>query len=168
LIKEIKENRFREDLFYRLNVFRIKIPPLRERKEDIYELVPFFIHQISFSLNKKVAKITDGYYKILFNYDWPGNIRELKNAVHYSLATLNGEILSEEHLAGFFGQSFIESKIEEQKGSLLDRESPKKLSELEKIAIQESLHIAKGNKTKASKILGISRASIYRKLKNIK
>jgi transcriptional regulator with AAA-type ATPase domain len=87
-----------------LNVFRIKLPPLRERKQEIYELVSVFVQQISSLLNKKVNKISDEYYKVLMNYDWPGNIRELKNAVQYSIATLDGSVLLETHLRGFFSQ----------------------------------------------------------------
>lgn len=166
LAKEIKENRFREDLFYRLNVFRIKLPPLRERKQEIYELVPIFVQQISSLLNKRVEKVSNEYYKILVDYDWPGNIRELRNAVQYSIATLDGPILLEKHLAGFFNQVSQQIKKEERLWPI-NTPFPSKLSDLEKIAIQNSLLLAKGNKMKAAKLLGIGRATLHRKLKNI-
>ncbi len=166
LAKEIKENRFREDLFYRLNVFRIKLPPLRERKQEIYELVPIFVQQISSLLNKRVEKISSEYYDLLMNYSWPGNIRELRNAVQYSIATLDGPILLEKHLAGFFNQVSQQIKKQERLWPI-NTPFPSKLSDLEKIAIQNSLLLAKGNKMKAAKLLGIGRATLHRKLKNI-
>ncbi len=166
LIKEIKENRFREDLFYRLNVFRIKLPPIRERKEEIYELVPFFVQQISPLLNKRVTKISDGYYKTLNEYDWPGNIRELRNAVQYSIAILDGPILSEKHLAGFFTQTSRQTTTDKMT-RMPSVSFSTALSDLERNAIQKVLLMTKGNKLNASKLLGISRATLYRKLKNI-
>jgi PAS domain S-box-containing protein len=166
LEKEIKENRFREDLFYRLNVFRIKLPPLRERKQEIYELIPVFVQQISSFLDKKVERISEDYYETLMNYDWPGNIRELKNAVQYSMATLNGPILLEKHLAGFFNQVSQQIKQGERLWPI-NTPFPSRLADLEKIAIQNSLLLAKGNKMKAAKSLGIGRATLHRKLKNL-
>jgi PAS domain S-box-containing protein len=166
LTKEIEENRFREDLFYRLNVFRIKLPPLRERKEEIYELVPVFVQQFSSFLNKRVEKISDEYYDLLMNYSWPGNIRELRNAIQYSMATLDGPVLLEKHLTGFFNQIPQQVKREEMlwvKSTLL----PSRLSDLEKIAIQKSLLLTKGNKLKAAKLLGIGRATLHRKLREM-
>jgi len=164
LLREIQENRFREDLFYRLSVFRIELPPLRERKKEIYQLVPFFVHQFASPLNKIVENISEGYYEILLNYDWPGNIRELKNAVQYSIAILDEPILSEKHLIGFFTQ--IQQNNNKKQEKQTDDNSIKQLSELEKNVIQEALLVTKGNKSNAAKLLGISRATIHRKLKN--
>jgi len=166
LAKEIKENRFREDLFYRLNVFRIKLPPLRERKEEIYELVPTFVQQFSSFLNKRVERISDEYYEFLMNYSWPGNIRELRNAVQYSMATLDGPVLSEKYLTGFFSQIPRQTKREEIPG-VKSTPLPSRLSDLEKMAIQKSLLLTKGNKLKAAKLLGIGRATLHRKLKEM-
>jgi len=166
LEREIKENRFREDLFYRLNVFRIKIPPLRERKQEIYELVPVFVQQISSLLNKRVEKISEGYYDALMSYNWPGNIRELKNAIQYSIATLEDSILLERHLPNIFTHVSQQGKKEEMLW-LKNSSFPSKLSDLEKVAIQNSLILAKGNKLKAAKLLGISRATLHRKLRGL-
>jgi DNA-binding NtrC family response regulator len=166
LIRETKENRFREDLFYRLNVFRIKLPPLRERKEEIYELVPFFVQQISPLLNKRVTKISDGYYTALNEYDWPGNIRELRNAVQYSIAILDGTTLSKKHIVGFFAQTSRQTTPNTMAG-MPNLSFPTALSDLEKNAIQKTLLMTKGNKLKASKLLGISRATLHRKLRDI-
>lgn len=98
LAAEIQRGRFREDLFYRMNVFRIQLPPLRDRKEDIADLVVFFVQQFSAPFNKTVEKISPGYLASLINYPWPGNVREWRNAVEYSIAILDGKILLEEHL----------------------------------------------------------------------
>jgi two-component system response regulator FlrC len=166
LEKEIRENRFREDLFYRLNVFRVKLPPLRERKQEIYEFVSVFVQQISSLLNKKVDRISEEYYRVLMDYDWPGNIRELKNAVQYSIATLDGPVLLGQHLSGFFTQVSEREKA----GEMIYKEIPtlpSRLIDLEKIAIQKSILLAKGNKSKAAKLMGISRATLYRKLRNL-
>ena len=164
LAKEIKENRFREDLFYRLNVFRIKLPPLRERKEEIYELVPVFVQQFSSFLNKRVEKISDEYYDFLMNYSWPGNIRELRNAVQYSMATLDSPVLLERHVTGFFNH--ISREIKKEYPDWMGGDfSTARISDVEKIAIQHALLIAKGNKLKAAKLLGIGRATLYRKIK---
>jgi len=163
LINEIKENRFREDLFYRLNVFRIKLPALRERKEEIYELVPFFVQQVSPLLNKRVTKISDEYYKTLIEYDWPGNIRELKNAVQYSVTTLDNLVLLAKHLTGFFDQ--ISRKTKKEYPDWVGGDLPTaKISDIEKNAIQNALLITKGNKAKAARLLGIGRATLYRKI----
>jgi transcriptional regulator with PAS, ATPase and Fis domain len=168
LEKEIKENRFREDLFYRLNVFRFKLPPLRERKQDIYELVPVFVQQISPLLNKRVEKISDEYYARLMNYDWPGNIRELRNAVQYSIATLDDSVLLRSHLTSFFPVSSAQIGVKREKPLSIGIDaSVFNLSDLEKITIQKSLLQTKGNKLKAAKLLGISRATFHRKLKNL-
>jgi len=167
LMKEVKENRFREDLFYRLNVFRIKIPPLRERMEEIYELVPFFIRQFGYLFNKNVQEVSDGYYQTLLGYNWPGNTRELRNAVQYSVAVLDGPILTEKDLAGFFAQ--IQSETSDQQfEEMADGNFIGKIPELEKNAIRKALRVTNGNKSKAAGILGISKATIHRKLKQMK
>jgi PAS domain S-box-containing protein len=166
LTKEIKENRFRRDLFYRLNVFRIILPPLRERKQEIFEYVPFFVHEMSLFLNKRVEKISDDYYEILLNYDWPGNIRELKNAVKFSLTILDSPILSKRHLIAFFNNISQEIK-EEYQYSFPGDCGIASITDLEKTAIQKALLITNGNRDKAAKILGIGRATIYRKLQKL-
>lgn len=169
LAQELKKNRFRSDLFYRLNVFRFVLPPLRERMEEIYDLVPHFVEQMSPLFNKKVRSISDDYYRILTGYGWPGNIRELKNAVKFSMAMLDGPILMERHILGFFTQGSTEAKETPTAGADLDLAalSTSTLSELERAAIQRSLAQAKGNKSQAAKLLGIGRATLHRKLKEL-
>jgi PAS domain S-box-containing protein len=161
--RELKENRFRKDLFYRLNVFWIKLPPLRDRKEEIYELVPAFIEHFSSVFRKTVGKISDDYYELLMSYDWPGNVRELRNAVQHSMVTLDTNCLLKKHLAVFFRQIWQHDK----KGILFPDEKPfpPRLDDLEKAAIQKVLAQTQGNKREAAKLLGIGRATLHRKLK---
>jgi len=164
LLKEIGANRFREDLYYRLNVFRIPLPPLRERKQDIRHLVPFFVRQFGPLFNKMVEKIAEDYYGCLLAYSWPGNIRELRNAVEYSIAVLDGPVLTEEHLLGFFRQPSVAVVDREEPGFSDDRPTALLLSELSDAAIRNALAAAGGHKTRAAKLLGIGRATLHRKL----
>jgi len=159
ITEEVRKGRFRRELFYRLNVFRITLPPLRERKEDIPVLVDFFVKQISFNLNKVVKTVAAGFYHKLMTYNWPGNIRELKNAVHHAVAIMEGEALNEEHLSSFF------KHIDQSKEFFSKHNFQRSLSEIEKEAIKTTLNFTRGNKRKAAKILGIGRATLHRKLK---
>lgn len=158
ITQEIKKGRFRRDLFYRLNIFRIKLPPLRERKEDIPYLIDYFAKQLSFTLNKAVKSISPGFYQRLMEYDWPGNIRELKNAVHQAMTIMDTEILDGSHLNSFFQQV---DKTEDLVSNTYNR----RLFEVEKEAIKRTLHFTRGNKRETAKILGIGRATLHRKLK---
>ncbi|HOG16390.1 MAG: Nif-specific regulatory protein [Syntrophaceae bacterium PtaU1.Bin231] len=167
LLKEIHANRFREDLYYRLNVFRIALPPLRERKQEIRHLVPFFVRQFGPLFNKTVERIQEDYYRCLMDYPWPGNIRELRNAVEYSIAVLNGPVLAAEHVLGFFRQPSADGN------DPADRTFPGGplpgllLSELGDAAIRNALSAADGHKTKAARMLGISRTTLHRRLKRM-
>lgn len=166
LTREVNENRFRGDLFFRLSVFRLILPPLRERKEDIYGLVKYFVSQLSAIFNKDVKSISEDYLRVLMNYHWPGNVRELKNAVKYSMAVMDGQVLLERHIAGFITQ--FQSRIEFQNSSTHPPETvgnSQRLSDFEMVAIKKALAIAQGNKSKAAKLLGIGRATLHRKLK---
>ena len=135
------------------------LPPLRERKEDIPALVDFFVKQISFTLNRVVKSVGAGFYHKLMTYDWPGNIRELKNAVHHAVAIMEGETLHEEHLSSFF------KHIDQGKELFSKDNFQRSLSEIEREAIKTTLNFTRGNKRKAAKILGIGRATLHRKLK---
>lgn len=166
LTREVNENRFRGDLFFRLSVFRLILPPLRERKEDIYSLARFFVSQMSPIFGKQVKNISEDYLKVLMNYHWPGNVRELKNAVKYSMAVMDGQVLMERHIAGFISQ--FQSRVEPANLSSKPPENlgnPQMLSDFETVAIRNALSMAQGNKSKAAKLLGIGRATLHRKLK---
>jgi DNA-binding NtrC family response regulator len=151
LKKEVEEGRFREDLFYRLNVFNIEVPPLRVRKEDIPLLIENFINKYNKILNKKVKGVSSKAMDLLLDYNFPGNIRELENIIERSMIMTKVEIISEA------GVSFINSKKQlEKKGTL---------KEVEKELIIKYLIQNKSNRTKTAESLGISRRSLQNKIK---
>ncbi len=155
-----RKNLFREDLFYRLKVFRIWVPPLRDRLDDIPELVECFLSEFTSKLNIPKPEISDDYLSTLMSYSWPGNVRELKNAVYYSLAHLSQErVLTSRHLEGFF------PRRESDRIFNSSNQEMKLLEVIEKHVIRETLKICGGNKKKAAQQLGISRATLYRKLR---
>lgn len=153
--EEVKKGRFREDLYYRLNVIPINIPPLRERTEDIPILIEHFINIISKRFNIKPKKLDNDALKILLNYDWPGNIRELENIIERILVLEKEEVI---------GSEIVRKYI---KNYALNNIETGKLSEIEKNTIIKTLEETKGNVIKASKKLGVHPSTIYRKLKKM-
>ena len=166
LKKAIKAGEFREDLFYRLNVVPILIPPLRERKEDIIPLVLSFIQEFNHELHRSFKGISEEAAEVLLEYDWPGNVRELKNVIERIMALNQSEDILLDHLP-----LEIKSRIGLTETKVL-RESVAKeefvtLNELEKKYIKQVLKFTGGNKSKAAKILGIHLTSLFRKLKSM-
>ena len=151
LEEEIKQGNFREDLYFRLNVFEITLPALRERKEDLKAIAKHFIDIFSHKLHLSAVQIDPDYYKILEKNDWKGNIRELRNAVERSLILMENNILDAESLPHYCEKTVPESD------SLSMRS-------LEKIHIQKVLQYTKGNKAEAARLLEIGIATLYRKL----
>ena len=157
----VKKGTFREDLFYRLNVVNIVLPPLRERKDDIPLLVDYLIEKMNQKLNKNIAGIAPSCMERLINYSWPGNVRELENIIEYAVNFCVGNRLIEEHclpveLKGGRLRGITESKITPEYISL---------EELEKQHIQGVLSALNGNKMQAARILGIDRGTLYNKIK---
>jgi transcriptional regulator with PAS, ATPase and Fis domain len=163
LLDLIQQNRFRQDLYYRLNVFRITIPALRERKEDIVDLTQRFVDEFAPIFEKHRPRLSSAYLQRLLDYDWPGNVRELRNAIQYSMARLVGGPLKVEHLEGFFPDN-------RHRRTALPKTTDDdfRLSKHEQQLIGDVLLRCKGNKTDTAKALGISRATLYRKLKDIR
>lgn len=151
LKKKAEDNNFRQDLYYRLNVFNIEVPPLRERKEDIPLLVEHFIHKYNKILNKKVEEISPQAMELLLNYDYPGNIRELENILERSMIMAKNDIMDETYFAFINKENFSEKK-----GTL---------KEVEKELIIKYLIQNKSNRTKTAELLGISRRSLQNKIK---
>ncbi|HEX5150023.1 MAG TPA: sigma-54 dependent transcriptional regulator [Parafilimonas sp.] len=151
LRKSIEEGDFREDLFYRLNVFTIQLPSLRERMEDIPALAEYFLHTTLIRENKQPLKISDDALKLLKNYSWKGNIRELRNVMERAVI-LADDIILPEHLP-----YEIQTQSENTSNNL-------SLSSVEKNHIRKVLQYTKGNKTKAAEYLGIGLTTLYRKL----
>jgi DNA-binding NtrC family response regulator len=156
-IEDLKKTYLREDLFFRLAVIVIELPPLRERKGDIPLLIDHFINRFNNKYSKKVKGLSEGAFSSLYNYHFPGNIRELENLIEGILAVIPAgkntitEKELKEHLL------WQQPKGSEHQILALDR--------LEKFALEQALRECKGNKSKAAGVLGISRDTLYRKLK---
>jgi transcriptional regulator with PAS, ATPase and Fis domain len=163
LEKLVQRKKFRMDLFYRLNVLKIVIPPLRERKEDIPLIVENLIDKLNYQLGMNVPGISEEAKNkfVEIKYDWPGNIRELQNVVERGMNKSWGKILEWEH----FREYFENKKTEHKKLCVDDNESSiKEMKEnLEKKTIIKTLKNCDYNKTKAAKVLGISRTALYKK-----
>ncbi len=150
----VEEKKFREDLYYRLNVYNIHIPPLRERKEDIPLLVEHFIKQLKRRMGKEIDGITPQALKKLMQYSWPGNVRELENAVERAFVVAKGKLMTTEDF------SFLGNKNPE-----LEIPPGISLSQLEKIHIEKVLKECDYNISQAAKILDIDRTTLYNKMK---
>lgn len=159
----VEEGRFREDLYYRLNVIKVDIPPLRQRGTDILLLARKFIEDFAKKMGKKVEGLEESTAKRLLGYEWPGNVRELRNAMEHGVAmALFDKIVPED----------LPAKIRSHTGSalFLETDNPAELISLEEMIqryIANVLKITKGNQTLASQILQIDRKTLYRKLKNV-
>jgi DNA-binding NtrC family response regulator len=154
---EAENNLFRLDLFYRLAVFTIPLPPLRERKEDIEILANHFLKEFSGKLNRKVNKMDELFLKMLNNHPWKGNIRELRNVIERVVIIANSDTLTSDLLQlDFFADNPQDS------GSTLN------LASIESHYIRKAMSQSKGNKTEASRLLGIGLSTLYRKIEDYK
>lgn len=149
----IEKGKFREDLYYRLKVVEIHLPPLRERREDIPELVAYLLEKINRELRRNVRKVPPDVMRILSDLSWKGNVRELENALTRAVILAKGDVLLKENLP-------LDA---EEKRSFSDELVP--LDRVEKDYIQHVLSSVKGSKTRASQILGISRPTLDKKIK---
>lgn len=160
LEKMIAVKKFREDLFYRLNVVSLYIPPLRERKSDIELLADHFLHKYSIETNKRIYGISKKAMALLKDYSWIGNVRELENAIERAVVFCQDNIIKQEHLPNHI------TKSSDSKGISLDIHS-KSLALVEKTLIKNVIDETNGNMKKASDILGISRGTLYSKMEKL-
>lgn len=160
LKEAIKKGKFREDLYYRLNVVDIVVPPLRARKEDIPLLVDHFLAKYSRENNKEIQGIPRTVLNTLLNYDWPGNIRELENAIERAVALCRGNTIDLKDLPSTLS-------LEEQQPSALSIEIGTSLRKVEKEVIIRTLSQVGGKRIKAAKVLGIGTSTLYRKMKEL-
>lgn len=175
----VREGRFRQDLLFRLNIMTIKIPPLRERKEDILPLVSSFISKYNAENLRNVTGISGDAIDYLLEYDWPGNVRELQNVIERTMAVTWDEKLKLEHFKKFNPDYNAFSRIERSVTDPLHNSTEKTdnrseikgglslsahKAESEKQAIMEAMKAAGGNKAKAARMLNISRTLLYKKL----
>jgi two-component system response regulator HydG len=161
LLQEIDAGRFRDDLFYRLNVVNLSIPPLRHRKEDIPLLAQHFLRVFSDKNRKQMKGFTPQAMDRLLRYDWPGNVRELMNAVERGVVLSRTEYLDEEQLPLI--SEAPQLKKETVPGEIVSADLP--LDEVEKATILNTLEIVGGNKSEAARRLGITRKTLHAKLK---
>ena len=160
LLEEIKKGNFREDLYYRLNVVNIEVPPLRERKEDIPLLVAEFIKTFAKENSKQIEGLDNKTRSILYNYDWPGNIRQLKNCIESAVVMCQGNVITVDDLPPGIVSTNENESIKIPIGIPME--------EAEKIIITENLAYFKGNKSKTADVLQIGRKTLHRKLEEYK
>ncbi len=156
LLKEIEKGNFREDLYYRLNVVHLDVPPLRERKEDIPLLMTSFLSQFNKENDKNIEGFSNGAKKAMLSYDWPGNIRELRNSIESAVVLSRSSVIEVEDLPSSIRLA--------DKSTQLSLEVGITLAEAEKQLILSTLVMNGGNKTRAAETLGIGRKTLHRKL----
>jgi len=160
LQEAVKEGRFREDLYYRLNVVNIKLPPLRDRRDDIPFLVHFFIEKYNRKYHMKVKGVSQKAMNLLTDYEWTGNVRELENTLESILVINNPEAIDVQHLPPEIRDSKRRPEV-----ILIKVGTP--LEEVEKEVLMETLRTTKGNKRKAAQLLGINVRTIHRKMEGL-
>nr|WP_309099609.1 sigma 54-interacting transcriptional regulator [Fredinandcohnia onubensis] len=156
----IEENRFREDLFYRINVIPFRIPPLRERPEDIGPLTQFFIEKVSKRTGKRITAIDDEVMNIFNQHQWPGNLRELENVVEAAIHLTSGEKIEIRSLPDYL--------VDDPKLLIGQKTLKEILEDTEKRVLEKTLQKYSDDKQLAAKALGISKSSMYEKLKKLK
>lgn len=156
---EVSNKKFREDLFYRLNVLSIFIPPLRERREDIPLLVDFFMRKFSITYNRSIYKIDGGALKVLLNYNWPGNIRELENAIEYAF------IRSKRNMSICI--NCLPPHIIKPNKNIFNSSINSDAVQFDKEQLLNLLEQNEWNQSKVAKILGVNRTTIWRQLKSL-
>jgi PAS domain S-box-containing protein len=164
LEEEVQKGNFRKDLYYRLNVIKLRIPPLRERREDIPLLARSIISNLSKELNLKSKKLAPETIELLKNYDWPGNVRELRNFMERCLNLSAGDTILPEHLPSVINESIGPRKNEKRVIEFENSNLSEIVTKVEIDAIINALEKCDGNKTEAAKFLGIHRTSLYKKI----
>jgi two-component system response regulator HydG len=162
LLADVKEGKFREDLYYRLNVVNLRVPSLAERKEDIPLLAQHFLERFT-QKNRKILKgFTPGAMDLLIRYSWPGNVRELENAVERAVIMCVGDYISERELPPILPQQVQADNSDELNLTIM---GGMPLDEIEKSAIKKTLEETGGNKSEAARILNITRTTLNNKIK---
>ena len=164
----VERGTFRKDLFYRLNVVKLQLPSLRDRREDIPLLAAHFLDRISREQGVKLT-LSDEALRTIMEHDWPGNVRELENAIERACALSSGPVLSLSDLPTQLRQQRLDAHraalVEEDEKEAEDRQGVKSLAELERQAILGAIRTLNGDKLQAARLLGIGKTTLYRKLK---
>ncbi len=166
LEEEVKKGNFREDLYYRLNVAKVTIPPLRERKEDIAILAYSFLKEFSSKFNKEIKGIEPEALSILESYSWKGNIRELRNVMERAVILMEEDELKERHLSTIIEEN-NSAESDEEKFVLKIPSKGVKIDLVLRTLIQKTLSITNGNQVKAAKILGLSRSKLRYRMEQL-
>ncbi len=153
----VQQGKFRDDLYYRVNVMRLELPPLRDRKEDVPLLVDHFISRFNSLHNKNICCVTNEVTAALLTYDYPGNVRELENIIEHCFVLCEGEIIEAKHLPVSVRPALKADKSEDSE--------PATIKQMEIILITQALQRNNGNKTAAAKQLGIDKSTLFRKMK---
>jgi DNA-binding NtrC family response regulator len=157
LQQAVAEGKFRDDLYYRLNVIEIRIPPLRARREDIPLLAEHFVERLSHELGKDISEISEGALRVLLDHNWPGNVRELENAVERAMVTCRGPVLTESDFL-FLVQTPAPPPVWGIPAGMT-------MQDMERILIIATLQRTQGNIKEAASVLGIDRSTLYEKIK---
>lgn len=161
-LEELMKNKiFRDDLYYRLNVITLNIPPLRDRKGDIEPLVEHFINTFNCQFGQKVNSMEPEVLEIFYRHKWPGNVRELQNVIERAFNVIDGDVVTKKHLPLYLQEQVHSGRVH----SAVLRGLPFVIARLEREAIIEALTLTNGNRNKAASILNISRAGFYKKMK---
>ncbi len=163
LMELVQDGRFRPDLYYRLRVIPIYLPPLRERKDDLPLLINHFIDQLNRRMGKRIRGVSEYAMSALWSYEWPGNIRELEHAIEHAMVLSRGQMIE-------FSELPMETKRGKESESSPDvkklfRRNSRTNAEAERSMIEQALADASGNRTRAARILGMSRTTLWRKMK---
>lgn len=154
----LAEGKFREDLFYRLNVYNIELPALRDRKEDIMIIAEYLIERFNYEFAKNISGIDEEASRILENYPWYGNVRELRNIILRAMISAKGQITKKD-----LPENIVKGI---RQGETIKIQAGTSLPDIERVSIIKTLRMAGGNKLKAAEMLGISRRSLYNKLED--
>jgi len=159
----VSRGELRNDLYYRLNVFNIHMPPLREHREDIPDLVRHLLEDMSAKHGRKVATVSEAVFNLFKNHSWPGNVRELRNTLERAVIVCEGAVIETKHLPPGFGQTPIRTSSDDLDAIRLGVGTT--VGEAEKALILKTLESTSNNKTRAAEILGISLKTLHNKLK---
>lgn len=162
LVEEMNKGRFRDDLYYRLNVIPLTLPPLRERGSDVIILAEYILAKAAQEAGREKMHFSAPVINALLAYDWPGNIRELQNWIQYAILKCKGDVIELIHLPAASNEEWVDHSINLEKTT----EKKTRKRKLNHVRVKEALAQSKGNKQKAARILGVGRATLYRFLDN--
>jgi PAS domain S-box-containing protein len=160
LAELVEQGKFRSDLYYRINVVRLSLPPLKDRSEDIPLLIDHFIHRFNGIYNKNICCLSDEAMAVILSHNFPGNIRELENCIEHCFVLCQGDVIETQHLPSSMKKSIT--------GEESDMSTFRTLRQMEALMIERALFRNDGNRTAAAKELGINASTLFRKLKSLK